>query len=230
MKISPETLQILKNFSQINRGILLTPGNVLQTRTKAIYAVANIKEDFPLEVGIYDVSNFLNVVALFTDPDFDFGTDMLRITEADGMADTNYAYAGAGLVQLTSKRKKMDLPSQTIDFTLSEEQWTKVQKAASVLQKPEIKITSDGQTVRVATENHKQPANNAYSLVVEAEPHGYVCKMLFDLNNLRLMKGAYAVTVTPNYTQFKNTSGFDLTYLIGSEPTASHFGTATGAE
>jgi hypothetical protein len=224
MKISNSTLSILKNFSTINKGILLTPGNTLQTRTSAIFASANIEEDFPLEVGIYDVSNFLSVVALFDEAEFEFSEECLRISEADGSADTNYYYAGAGIVQMSSKRKKADLPSQTIDFVMTEEQWSKIQKAASVLQKTEIKITSDGKVVRMTTENHKQPAGNDYSLVMSAEPHGYSCKMVFDLNNLKLMKGAYSVTVTPNYTQFKSTSGPDLTYLIGAEPTTSHFG------
>ena len=221
MKISSETLQILKNFSTINKGILLTPGNVLQSRTQAVYAVATVKEDFPIEVGLYDLNNFLNVVSLFSDPDFDFGTEYLRIAETSGKAEMNYAYAGAGLVQLSGKRKKIALPAQTINFMMTEDEWVKIQKAASVLQKPEIKITSDGKHVRLITENHEQPSGNAFSLLVEGEPHDYTCNMVFGLDNLKLLKGSYEVVVTPNFTQFKNT-GMDLMYMIG-EPSTSTF-------
>jgi hypothetical protein len=226
MKLSSETFSILKNFSTINKGILLTPGSNLESRTKAIFAQATIKEDFPLEVGIYDLAGFLGIVSLFgPDAEFDFKAEYLRIAEQDGKSEMTYYYAGAGLVGLTSKRKKLEIPSQTIDFVLTEEQWSKVQKAASVLQKPELKITSDGKVVRIHTENHKQPSSNVFSAVMEAEPHGNKCKMVFDLNNMKIMKGSYSVTITEHYTKFKNTSGYDLTYLIGAEPTTSTFGT-----
>ncbi len=226
MKISPETIAVLKNFSAINKGIAISPGNTIRTRTPAVYAEAVIAEEFPLEVGIYDLNNFLNVVALFKEPEFDFSEEYLRIAEANGKAETKYAYAGAGVVQLSTKKQKSEPPAETLDFVFPEEQWTTLQKAVSVFQKPEIRITSDGTHVRIGTENHKQQSGNAFSLLVEGEPHGYKCNMVFDMNNLRLLKGSYEVTVTPIYAQFKNASGYELSYLIAPEPTASQFGNA----
>jgi hypothetical protein len=224
MKISTETLLILKNLADINKGILITPGNQLRTRTKAIFAEATIAEDFPLEVGIYDLKNFLSVVALFKEPEFDFQEQFLLIAEANGLAETRYAYAGSGMVQLTTKRKKTDMPNDTINFVLSEDQWITLGKAMSVFQKPEIKIYSDGDEVRIGTENHKQPSSNAYSIKVDGEAHCYKCNMIFAWDNMKLLKGAYEVTVTPTFTQFRNTSGYDLTYLIAVDPNSSTFG------
>jgi len=223
MKISNESLAILKNFAAINKGIVIQKGNVLRTRTKAVFAEATIAEEFPLEVGIYDLAQLLNVVALFKEPVFDFNEEYLRIAEATGKAETQYAYAGPGLVQLSTKKKSTELPADVITFVLSEDQWATLQKAVSVFQKPEIRISSDGEFVRVGTENHKQTSGSAFSLLVEGEPHGLKCNMVFDMGNMRLLKGSYVVTVTKNYTQFENTSGYNLTYLIGPEPTVSTF-------
>jgi hypothetical protein len=39
-----------------------------------------------------------------------------------------------------------------------------------------------------------------------------------------LLKGSYTGTVTPDFTVFKNTSGYDLTYFVGVEPTTRQFG------
>lgn len=226
MKISNETQSILKNFSDINKGILITPGNVLRTRTPAVFAEAVIAEDFPVEVGIFDLKNFLNVISLFNDPDFEFGEDSLRISEADGRAETRYAYAGAGLVSLPLPKKKKELPAEVIEFTLTEDQWTKLQKATSVFQKPEMKIASDGKVVRIGTANHKHEQGNSFSMVLDAEPHGTTCNMIFSKEHLNLLKGSYSGVVTPTYTMFKNTSGYELTYYIGAEPTTSTFGEA----
>src|ERR1700733_12421690 len=110
MKISAETIVILKNFATINQGILISAGNVLQTRTNSVFAEAKIAETFPVEFGIFNLNNFLNVVSLFKDPEFEFGDTFLRISEANGMAETKYAYAGAGMVSLPTKGKKRPVP------------------------------------------------------------------------------------------------------------------------
>jgi hypothetical protein len=223
MKISQETTNILKNFASINQGILISPGKTLRTRTKSVFAEAVINEEFPVEVGIYNLNNFLNVVSLFKDPEFDFGDTSLRIAESNGKAETLYAYAGAGLVALPTKAKKLPAPTEMIEFAMSEDQWNTVQKAASVFNKPEVKITSDGNVIRMGTENHKQQMGNAYSMVLEGDPNGTKCNMVISMDDMRLLKGSYTGTVTPTYVVFKNSS-LNLTYFIGVEPTTSSFG------
>ena len=57
MKLSENTLNVLKNFASINQGILVKPGKSLRTisSNKAILAEASVDEDFPTEFGIYDL-------------------------------------------------------------------------------------------------------------------------------------------------------------------------------
>ena len=61
MKISNETLEILKNFSEINQSIVIKPGKKIKTinSLKNILAHADVEEDFPMEVAIYDLTEFL---------------------------------------------------------------------------------------------------------------------------------------------------------------------------
>jgi hypothetical protein len=63
MKLSNETVAILKNFGAINQGILFKPGKTLKTVSshKNILAEVSIKEDIPAEFGIYDLNNFLSL-------------------------------------------------------------------------------------------------------------------------------------------------------------------------
>lgn len=224
MKISPETQTILKNFATIHKSILITPGNVLRTRTASVFAEARVVEEFPLEKGIFELSNLLSALGLFTDPELEFTDNFLSISDSDGSSEAEYAYAGNGMVTLPHPKKMKALPENVIEFTLTEDQWTRLQKATAVFQKPEIKIVSNGKTVKIGTANHKHEMGNSFSMVLDSNPNGLKCNMVFKREDLNLLKGSYTGVVTPTYTMFKNTSGFDLTYYIGVEPTTSTFG------
>ena len=74
MKLSDNTLTILKNFASINNSILVKEGNRLRTISvaKNILAEAEITEEFPRDFAVYDLNQFLNGLSLHQDPDLDF--------------------------------------------------------------------------------------------------------------------------------------------------------------
>ena len=74
MKLSDNTLTILKNFAGINNSILVKEGTKLRTISvaKNILAEADITEEFPRDFAIYDLNQFLNGLSLHADPDLDF--------------------------------------------------------------------------------------------------------------------------------------------------------------
>lgn len=66
VNISQSTLNILKNFSSINKSIVIKPGSVISTLSinKNILARAEITETFPSELSIYDLGLFLGGLSL----------------------------------------------------------------------------------------------------------------------------------------------------------------------
>ena len=60
MKLSNETLNVLKNFAGINSGIEFKSGNKLSTisSTKTVLAKATLKDTFPQDFCIYDLNQF----------------------------------------------------------------------------------------------------------------------------------------------------------------------------
>ena len=64
MKLSKETLSLLKNFAEINSNILIKPGNFINTMSvgRNIYAESSIQEDFETEIGIFDLNLKLNPI------------------------------------------------------------------------------------------------------------------------------------------------------------------------
>ena len=84
MKLSDRTINLLKNFATINQSILFKQGNQLRTISvmKNILAEANIDEDFPQDFGVYDLSQFLNSLGLFQEPELNFtGESFVNIKE-----------------------------------------------------------------------------------------------------------------------------------------------------
>ena len=58
--ISKETIDILKNFSSINKSIVIKPGNTIRTLSvnKNILASAKIEESISEQISIYALSSF----------------------------------------------------------------------------------------------------------------------------------------------------------------------------
>ena len=69
MKLSDKTLGVLKNYANINQGLMFKKGKVLKTVSshKNILSEATISEDIPADFGVYDLNNFLSVVSLDKD-------------------------------------------------------------------------------------------------------------------------------------------------------------------
>ena len=64
VSISNDTLSVLRNFSSINPNVVLKPGQEVKTISEAknILAIADIDENFPTEMGIYDLNEFLSAI------------------------------------------------------------------------------------------------------------------------------------------------------------------------
>ena len=84
MKLSNETLSILKNFGAINSGILFKKGKNLRTVSsqRNILAEVTLNEEIPAEFGVYDLNNFLSILSLHKDdPSFEFDDKQVTIVE-----------------------------------------------------------------------------------------------------------------------------------------------------
>ena len=62
MKLSNETISVLKNFSGINQNLEFKQGTKISTisTTKAVLAQAVVKDTFPQSFCVYDLNKFLD--------------------------------------------------------------------------------------------------------------------------------------------------------------------------
>ena len=95
MKISENTISILRNFSDINANILFTPSKTLQTMStmKNIMAKADVEENFESEFGVYDLPEFLRALDSFQQTMLNFnGSINLKIKDEKSSLSVRYAF------------------------------------------------------------------------------------------------------------------------------------------
>lgn len=220
-KISKETLDILKNFSSINSNILVKQGSTLTTVSpvKNVMAKATVKETFDTEFGIWDLNKFLGTVSLFDTPEFEFQDNFVKISNSS--TEVVYHYCEPKL--LTTANKEITMPDSVLDFTLKQSDLLELQKAASVMQLPDMVVRSNDGGVELAVLDKKDSTSNTYSInmdvTTEAEFDFY-----FKVENLKMISGDYDVIISEKkISQLTHTSN-DITYWIALETDSNYNG------
>ena len=217
MKLSDNTLILLKNFAGINQSILVKQGNKLRTISiaKNILAEAEITEEFPREFAVYDLNQFLNGLSLHQDPDLDFTEDSY-ITIREGKRRVKYFYADPNVI-ISPPEKEIKLPSEDVCFQLETGSLEKLVKAAGVYQLPDISAIGDAGVIRLVVRDKKNDTSNEYSIVVGETDEQFTFN--FKVENIsKIVSGAYNVVVSRKLlSQFTNTK-HNLSYWIALEP------------
>jgi len=117
---------------------------------------------------------------------------------------------------VTPPDKDLTLPSVDVSFTLSEDDLSSILKTASILQSPNISISSDGAKIYITTCDAKD--NSAHTDSTEiADGNGKKFKALFLTENFKMISGSYEVQISSKgLSYFKNTKE-DMQYWIAIE-------------
>ena len=165
MKLTDSTLAVLKNFAGINNSILVKKGNQLRTISvaKNILAEAEIPEDFPRDVAIYDLNQFLNGLSLHQDPNLDFTEDS-HITIKEGRRRVKYFYADPQVI-IAPPDKEINLPTQEVTFQLESTSLEKLVKAAAVYQLPDLSVIGANGEIIMVVRDKKNDTQMSMQLI-----------------------------------------------------------------
>ena len=195
MNISSETVAILKNFSDINAGIVVKPGNKIETIStlKNILATAEINEKFEQEFALYDLPEFLRAVDLFDKSELKFnGGQSLTIKDANGKQSIKYYFSDKSTV--VAPTKMINMPDKFVTFTLGKEHFTKLMKGVNGLGLPDVAVIGDGKTMKLVALDKKTPASNDYSIEVGETDKTF--KAYFKTENLKMIVDDYDVAIS----------------------------------
>ena len=223
MKLSTETLNVLKNFSAINEGIEFKKGNTLKTMSsgKTVLAEASLKDSFTDEFCVDDLNEFLQVHALF-DNKAELVFDDHNINFKNGRQSVKYRKTAKNMI-VTPPEKALTLPTEDVKFNLSAEDYDWVIKTAKVLSSTHIAVQSDGEKVEIITFNADIDTAHVNSIQI-GDGDGKKYKAVFNIDNMKLIPGAYEVIICfKGLSNFKNSKG-DIQYWIATEAKHSKFG------
>ena len=223
MKLSDNTLTILKNFAGINNSILVKKGNKLRTISvaKNILAEATIDEEFSRDFAIYDLNQFLNVnTTLFNAPELDFANDGYVIIR-EGRSRQTFFFADPNVI-VTPPDKDITLPSEDVSFELSTEQLDKLLKAASINQLPDFSAVGGDGVVKLVVRDKKNDTSNDFSVVVGETESEFTFN--FKVENIKILPGTYDVVCSQKNLSRFTCKDYDLKYFIALEPDSTFGG------
>ena len=218
MKINQNTLDILKNFSEINTNILIKPGTELSTIStmRNIFAKATIAEAFDSEFGIYDLNEFLAVVSSLNKPELNLQDKFMTISAEGSKSKVKYFYSDPSVI--VSPTKEVNMPEADVSFSLSEANLTQLQKMAAILKTPDLALegTKGGDIVLKVCDKKNDTSNNFDIVVGENATADYT--FYFKVENMKMISGNYDVSVSSkSISHFKNTK-LPIEYWIALEP------------
>jgi hypothetical protein len=222
MKLSNNTISVLKNYASINQNLVIKEGKELTTMSamKNIIARAEVEEDFPQEVAIYDLNEFLSCLSLFKSPNLEFENTFVTITEENNPKTAlKYFYSDPSVV--TTPSKMITMPSNEITFTLDSSTLSNITKAAAVISSADLVLENTNGTSSLTVKDKKNDTANSYSMGVETQGEGNF-SFFFKVENLKLIDGKYTVDISSkNISHMKNEST-PIEYWIALEPESNY--------
>ena len=192
MKISNDTIEVLKNFAGINTNILVREGNTLSTIStgKNIFAKAVLKETFPKEFAIYDLNSLLS---------------LLTLTE-DFYADPN--------IIVTAPDKSIEVDN-FFQFDLTKDDIDMIMKAAAITAAPMLSIIGQGGEVIVTVGDPSTPKSNSFRQVIGTTDKEFDARLAVE--NFKVIPASYTVTLSQKKFMFLESSKSDLKYWLALE-------------
>ena len=215
MKLSTNTISVLKNFSDINQNILVKPGNKVQTIStmKNILAYAEVSEKFENEFAIYDLPEFLRSVELFNSPELKFN-DKGFVTIGESNHSIKYLFADKSVIVAPSK--SVTMPDKHVTFTLKKDQFANLMKGITTLNLPDVAVKGDGDKIKMIAMDKKNKSSNEYSINVGESDKKFVA--FFRTENFKQIVDDYDVAISKaKISHFVNRNK-SVQYWIALEP------------
>ena len=222
MKLSKHTLNMLKNFSDINMSIEIKQGNILRTVSvqKNILAQAELEDEFPQDFAIYELNRFLGAVSLFDDPEFTFNGKSTNIGTSRHSVD--YVYCDPSMI-VTPPENNITFPEPEVKFTLTQDALSQVMKASNVLGTPEISAESDSGNININAFDVNNDSTDTFTVALD-EKSEHKFRFVFKTENMKMLPGNYDVEISSKGISHFTMQGQKLQYWIATEASSTFGG------
>ena len=238
IQLTKYSIDVLRNFSTINKSILIKPGKFVETMSvnKNIIAQSQIKEFIPEQMAIYDLPLFLGALSLFKKPWLNFPDDKkVVIFDEETKGKTVFYYSDPEII-VTPPEFNKDLPDVELMFDLPQSDITQLMQAAKVYGVEDLCINGFQGEYSVCVRDKKNTTSNVFSLPLrkvvfnqgkgdldeeayKLTPDRQTFCFCFKVENLKLIDASYHIALSKkNIANFTSLSHNDLNYFIALEP------------
>lgn len=226
MKFSKETLNVLKNFSTINSGIMLKPGQFIMTRAVngTTYAEAKIADVIDIEVAIYELNGFLGILSLVNEDAEISLADDGNIKIADSRSTIFWPAADPSTIVFPNKPIPFPVASVIID--LKAEDLQQLMRVSRGLQIDTIAITNkDGKIVLNGFNKVEDSAlvRTKYSLALGEYDGTNNFNFVINMANMKMQPSSYKLML---WADGKKTAakfeGEHASYVVAMEADSTH--------
>lgn len=217
MKLSSDTINVLKNFSDINENILFKPGKEIHTISgmKNILAKATIGEEIPKEFGIYNLAEFLNVIGTYSSPIIKFSdSQSLVVDDEKDSSPVKYNFSEKSV--LNTPEKMIQMPSVDSTFELKNESLQKVMKRVNTLGLPDLAFKSEDGEIKLVASDKKDPNSNTASIVIGNSNIDFIAYLKTE--NLKFVPDDYTVEISSKKIAHFINKNKPIEYWVALEP------------
>jgi len=225
MKLSQNTMNILKNFVNINTGIVLRKtlnsedGSKIMTidSSGSVVGRAIVEDIFENTAPIYNLKAFLSVLDSMNSPEIDFQSEK-AVIKSDTGAVATVVYADENFIDSPKNDAQMD--NFDYSFDMYAEDLCKTLSMSGILALPHIRFTGkDGKVTLTALELNNPNTNTFDVTLGDTDKDFSVCvkKSYVDM----LLDGNYTVNIMDGkLAQFVNKQDTNISYFCALQETA----------
>lgn len=195
VKLTPETLNILKIAASINKSLAFSEGNEIKTVSASgnVIMEAVVTETFPKDFAVYELNKLLGVLALpaFKEAElvFDDEDDTHMVIKA-GSSKIKYYFTPEDFVKHPGK--SITLPKVDVEFMLSKDVLENFEKAAAALGHKAMKVKVSEKNLYLIATSAEIDTSNDY-IVDLGENTAEDFEASIKLENLKLVPGDFSV-------------------------------------
>ena len=190
MIISKDFIEYLKNFSSITTQMMFVEGKTqsIISPEKGIFASFTTDVEIDKQFGIYDISKFLNVLNLFTDPQLQVNDKNVKIFSDVDKKEVIYQISE--YIVYETNTAKYSAMQEVVEFDLNFTDLSELNKIAHILDSKNIMFEGTGKDIflKVINEN-----DNAGSGMVKIGKSDKLFKAIVDREKMKLMNRNYRV-------------------------------------
>lgn len=214
MKLSENTLNVLKNFATINQGIVFKTGSTLRTISKQqnVLAKFTVTESFDMDFAIYDLNRLLSVLSSLDSPELKIDSENIKIITNKSKA--TYGLSDATMV-VSAPEKDIVIQNAEVKFLLTKDNLNQVLKLSVVLGLPNIVVRGNRKQISVAAIDVKNSDSDVFSIDVGDTDSEF--EFIFITENFKMIPGDYNVEISSKGISHFKSKKDPLEYWIATE-------------